>query len=79
MNLNLRFASSAAIFEWRNYRGARQCRSPADTTEFERARSVTKRYSAGSRSNKIEIWDSKKYHQLFDSLTAEDFSSLARM
>ena len=28
--------------------------------------------------NKIEIWDSKKYHQLFDSFSAEDFSSLAR-
>lgn len=28
--------------------------------------------------NKIEIWDSKKYHQLFDSFSAEDFSSLAK-
>jgi len=28
--------------------------------------------------NKIEIWDSNKYHQLFDSFSAEDFSSLAK-
>lgn len=27
--------------------------------------------------NKIEIWDSSKYHQLFDSFSAEDFSNLA--
>jgi MraZ protein len=31
-----------------------------------------------SAVNKIEIWDSKKYHQLFDSLSADDFSSLAK-
>jgi len=31
-----------------------------------------------SAVNKIEIWDSKKYHQLFDSLSAEDFSNLAK-
>src|ERR1700745_982324 len=31
-----------------------------------------------SAVNKIEIWDSKKYHQLFDSFSAEDFSNLAR-
>jgi MraZ protein len=31
-----------------------------------------------SAVNKIEIWDSKKYHQLFDSFSAEDFSTLAR-
>jgi MraZ protein len=31
-----------------------------------------------SAVNKIEIWDSIKYHQLFDSFSAEDFSSLAR-
>jgi MraZ protein len=31
-----------------------------------------------SAVNKIEIWDSKKYHQLFDSFSAEDFSSLAK-
>ena len=30
-----------------------------------------------SAVNKIEIWDSKKYHQLFDSFSAEDFSTLA--
>ncbi len=28
--------------------------------------------------NKIEIWDSSKYHQLFDSFSADDFSSLAK-
>jgi len=28
--------------------------------------------------NKIEIWDSNKYHQFFDSFSAEDFSSLAK-
>lgn len=28
--------------------------------------------------NKIEIWDSSKYHQLFDSFSAEDFSNLAK-
>jgi MraZ protein len=28
--------------------------------------------------NKIEIWDSNKYHQLFDSFSAEDFSRLAK-
>jgi MraZ protein len=28
--------------------------------------------------NKIEIWDSSKYHQLFDSFSAEDFSKLAK-
>ena len=28
--------------------------------------------------NKIEIWDSSKYHQLFDSLSADDFSNLAK-
>jgi MraZ protein len=28
--------------------------------------------------NKIEIWDSNKYHKLFDSFSAEDFSSLAK-
>jgi len=31
-----------------------------------------------SAVNKIEIWDSSKYHQLFDSFSAEDFSSLAK-
>ena len=31
-----------------------------------------------SAVNKIEIWDSSKYHQLFNSFSAEDFSSLAR-
>jgi MraZ protein len=31
-----------------------------------------------SAVDKIEIWDSKKYHQLFDSLSAEDFSNLAK-
>jgi len=31
-----------------------------------------------SAVDKIEIWDSKKYHQLFDSLSAEDFSALAK-
>lgn len=31
-----------------------------------------------SAVDKIEIWDSSKYHQLFDSFTAEDFSNLAR-
>jgi MraZ protein len=31
-----------------------------------------------SAVNKIEIWDSKKYHQLFDSYSAEDFSNLAK-
>jgi len=31
-----------------------------------------------SAVNKIEIWDSNKYHQLFDSFSAEDFSSLAK-
>ena len=30
-----------------------------------------------SAVNKIEIWDSKKYHQLFVSFSAEDFSTLA--
>ena len=30
-----------------------------------------------SAVNKIEIWDSKKYHQFFDSFSAEDFSTLA--
>lgn len=28
--------------------------------------------------NKIEIWDSSKYHQLFDSFSADDFSKLAK-
>src|SRR5687767_1365192 len=28
--------------------------------------------------NKIEIWDSNKYHQLFDSFSADDFSNLAK-
>ena len=28
--------------------------------------------------NKIEIWDSSKYHQLFDSFSADDFSNLAK-
>ena len=28
--------------------------------------------------NKIELWDSNKYHQLFDSFSAEDFSILAK-
>ncbi|MER3498973.1 MAG: division/cell wall cluster transcriptional repressor MraZ [Chitinophagaceae bacterium] len=28
--------------------------------------------------NKIEIWDSSKYHQLFDSFSADDFSNLAQ-
>lgn len=27
--------------------------------------------------NKIEIWDSSKYHQLFDTFSADDFSKLA--
>jgi len=31
-----------------------------------------------SAVNKIEIWDSNKYHQLFDSFSAEDFSRLAK-
>ena len=31
-----------------------------------------------SAVNKIEIWDSNKYHQLFDSFSAEDFSGLAK-
>ena len=31
-----------------------------------------------SAVNKIEIWDSSKYHQLFDSFSAEDFSNLAK-
>ena len=31
-----------------------------------------------SAVNKIEIWDSKKYHQLFDSFSADDFSNLAK-
>lgn len=31
-----------------------------------------------SAVNKIEIWDSSKYHQLFDSFSAEDFSKLAK-
>ena len=31
-----------------------------------------------SAVNKIEIWDSNKYHQLFDSFSAENFSSLAK-
>jgi len=31
-----------------------------------------------SAVNKIEIWDSSKYHQLFDSFSADDFSSLAK-
>jgi MraZ protein len=31
-----------------------------------------------SAVNKIEIWDKSKYHQLFDSFSAEDFSNLAR-
>jgi MraZ protein len=31
-----------------------------------------------SAVNKIEIWDSSKYHQLFDSFSAEDFSTLAK-
>jgi MraZ protein len=30
-----------------------------------------------SAINKIEIWDSNKYHQLFDSFSAEDFSRRA--
>lgn len=28
--------------------------------------------------NKIEIWDSNTYHQLFDSFSADDFSKLAK-
>ena len=28
--------------------------------------------------NKIEIWDSKKYHELFDSFSPEAFSELAK-
>jgi len=28
--------------------------------------------------NKIEIWDSNKYQQLFDSFSADDFSNLAK-
>jgi DNA-binding transcriptional regulator/RsmH inhibitor MraZ len=28
--------------------------------------------------NKIEIWDSNKYKQLFDSFSAETFSDLAK-
>jgi MraZ protein len=28
--------------------------------------------------NKIEIWDSGKYHQLFEKITPEAFSSLAK-
>jgi len=28
--------------------------------------------------NKIEIWDSSKYHQLFESISSEAFSSLAK-
>jgi MraZ protein len=28
--------------------------------------------------NKIEIWDSSKYHQLFDTFSADDFSNLAK-
>jgi MraZ protein len=28
--------------------------------------------------NKIEIWDSIKYHQFFDSFSADDFSNLAK-
>ncbi|TAL44139.1 MAG: division/cell wall cluster transcriptional repressor MraZ [Chitinophagaceae bacterium] len=28
--------------------------------------------------NKIEIWDSSKYHQFFDSFSADDFSNLAK-
>jgi len=31
-----------------------------------------------SAVNKVEIWDSSKYHQLFDSYSADDFSNLAR-
>ncbi|MBI1342337.1 MAG: division/cell wall cluster transcriptional repressor MraZ [Terrimonas sp.] len=31
-----------------------------------------------SAVKKIEIWDSSKYHQLFDSLSAEDYSKLAK-
>ena len=31
-----------------------------------------------SAVNKIEIWDSNKYHQLFDSLSAEAYSNLAK-
>jgi MraZ protein len=31
-----------------------------------------------SAVNKIEIWDSSKYHQLFESFSAQDFSNLAR-
>ena len=31
-----------------------------------------------SAVNKIEIWDSNKYHQFFDSFSAEDFSGLAK-
>lgn len=31
-----------------------------------------------SAVKKIEIWDSNKYHQLFDSLSAEDYSNLAK-
>ena len=31
-----------------------------------------------SAVDKVEIWDSNKYHQLFDSFSAEDFSSLAK-
>lgn len=30
-----------------------------------------------SAVNKIEIWDSSKYHQFFDSNSADDFSKLA--
>jgi MraZ protein len=31
-----------------------------------------------SAVNKIEIWDSSKYHKLFDSFSADDFSELAK-
>jgi MraZ protein len=31
-----------------------------------------------SAVNKIEIWDSNKYHQLFDSFSAQNFSDLAK-
>jgi len=31
-----------------------------------------------SAVKKLEIWDSKKYHELFDSLSAEDYSRLAK-
>jgi MraZ protein len=31
-----------------------------------------------SAVNKIELWDSSKYHKLFDSFSADDFSELAK-